>query len=87
MISQKACGLISQAIKKTFPDCGMPLGDTDVDYGTLGASSSKRGVSVLQYSGWIDTERVARSCSLAVSSWGTKISVAKYRNPPLQEPE
>jgi hypothetical protein len=90
MISQKACGLVNQTIEKILPDCGMSLGalgDMDVDSGTLGASSGKRCVSVLQYSGWTDTDRVARSCSLAVSSWGMKVSVENYKNPLLRKLE
>jgi hypothetical protein len=51
IISQKACGLINQTIKKTSIDCGMSLEDMNVGYGTPGVSSGKRGVSGLQYPG------------------------------------
>jgi len=34
VISQKACGLIHQTIKKTFPDSGMSLEDMDVGHDT-----------------------------------------------------
>lgn len=68
MINQKAYELINQTIKKMSTICGMSLEDMDIDHGTPGASRGKREVSVLQYPGWvIDAERVARSCSLAVS--------------------
>ena len=69
MISQKACKLINQTIKKTLTDCGLSLEDMDAGHGTRSASSGKRRVSVLQYPDWTtDTERVTLSCSLAVSS-------------------
>jgi len=55
LISQKTCGLINQTIQKTLLDCGMSLEDMDVGNGTRDASSSKRGVSVLQYPGWAQT--------------------------------
>jgi len=55
VISQKTCGLINQTIQKTLLDCGMSLEDMDVGNGTRGASSGKRGVSVLQYPGWAQT--------------------------------
>ena len=85
MINQKACGLINQTITKTLPDSGMSLEDMDVGHSTRIASSR---VSVMQYPGCaIDTERVTRSCSLAVSSGGTKISVATYKDPFLRKLE
>jgi len=51
VMSQKACGLLNRTIKKTLLDCGMSLEDMDVGHGTRGASTGKRGVSVLQYPG------------------------------------
>ena len=51
MISQKACGLINETIKKISLDCGMSLDDMDAGHGTRSASSGKRGVSVSQYLG------------------------------------
>ena len=51
-ISQRAYGLINQAITKTLVDSGMSLEDMDVNDGTRSASSGKRGVSVVQYHGW-----------------------------------
>ena len=66
-------------------DSGMLLEDMDVGHSTRVASS---GVSVVQYPGWAtDTERVTRTCSLAVSSWKTKISVATYKDPFLRKLE
>ena len=50
-ISQKACELINQAIRKTSLDCGMSLEGMAVGHGTQSASSGKPEVSVLQYSG------------------------------------
>ncbi len=76
MISQRARGLINQAIMKTFAESGMSLEDMDVGHSTWGASS---GVRVVQYPDWTtDTERVTRSYSLAVPSWEMKISVTNY---------
>jgi len=83
MISKKANGLINQTLRKTLPDCGMSLEDMDVGHGTRGAS-----VSMLYYPGWAtDTERVDRSCNLAVSSWGMGISVVNYKNSLLRKLE
>ena len=47
MISQRACELINQTITKTSTDGGMSLEDMDLGHGTRGASSSKRGVSMV----------------------------------------
>ena len=52
LISQKASGFINQTITKTLADSSMSLKDMDVGQGTRGASSGKRGVSVVQYYGW-----------------------------------
>ena len=85
MISQGACGLINQTITTTLSNNGMSLEGMDVGHTTRVASS---GVSVVQYPGWTaDTERVTIFCSLEVSSWGTKISVATYKNPLLRKLE
>ena len=51
VISQKACGLIHQTIKKAFTRCGLSLEDMDVGHGGSGAARD-RGVSVLQYPSW-----------------------------------
>ena len=51
MISQKACGLINQVIKKILPDCGMSLEGMDHGYSTPGPSSGTREVSVLHSPG------------------------------------
>ena len=51
MISQKACGLINQAIKKILPDCDMALESMDVGRSTPAASSGTREVGVLQSPG------------------------------------
>ena len=70
LINQWAYGLINKTITKTLKDCGMSLEHMDVGHSTQGASSGKRGVRVWQYLGWvIYTERVIRSCRLAVPSW------------------
>ena len=69
MISQKACGLINQVIKKILPDRGMPLRSMDAGYSTPSPSSGAREVGVLRSPGLAtDTERVTRSCSSVVSS-------------------
>ena len=81
MISQRACGLVNQTITMTRTNNGMSLEGMDVGHITQVASS---GVSVVQCPGWTtDTERVTISCSLEVSSWGTKISVGTYKTPLL----
>jgi len=83
MISKKATRLINQAFRKTLTDRGTSLEDMGVGHGTRGAS-----VSMLYYPGWAtDTERVDRSCNLAVSSWGMEISVVNYKNPLLRKLE
>ena len=88
MISQRASGLINRTIAKTLTDSGMSLGDMDVGHGTRGASRSNRGVSVVQYHGWVtDTERVARPCSLMASSWEMEISMTNHRNSLLRKLE
>ena len=46
MISQKACGLINQVIKKMLPNCGMSLECMDVGYSTPSASSGTEKVGV-----------------------------------------
>ena len=56
MISQKAYGFVSQAIKRTLQD--WRLGDIqseDGDYGLdpLGASAGEHGVSMPEYPGWM----------------------------------
>ena len=51
VISQKACGLIHQTIKKALADCGLTLEDMHVGDGGPGAARD-RGVSVLQYPIW-----------------------------------
>ena len=85
MISQRACGLINRTITMTLTDSGMSLEGMDVGHSARVASS---GVSVMQYPGRAtDTERVTLSCSLAVSSWGTDISVANYNDPFLRKLE
>ena len=51
VVSQKACGLIHQVIKKALADCELSLEDMDVGHG--GPSPARdRGVSVLQYPDW-----------------------------------
>jgi len=57
VVSQKTCGLINRTIKQSLLDCGLSLEDMDVSHGIRGASSGKRGVSVLQYAGWAQTPR------------------------------
>ena len=52
VISQKACGLINQTIKKTFLDYGMSLDDMDAGHSIRSASSDKTGVSVAV--SWLD---------------------------------
>ena len=50
MISQKACGLINQVIKKALQDRkfgDILLEDVNLGHGTQGTSDSKRAVSVL----------------------------------------
>ena len=51
LISQRACGLIDETIKKVSLDYNMSLDDMDAVHGTRSASNGKRGVSLLQYPG------------------------------------
>ena len=85
MISERARGLINQVVNMALMNRGMSSEGMDVAHSTQVASG---GVSVVQYPDWAtDTERVTRTRSLAISNWGTKISVATYKDPFLRKLE
>ena len=85
-ITERACGLINQMIKKTLTDNGMILEDIDVGQGTLSATIGRRGVSAVQCPVWAThTELVTKSCSLAVSNREVEIPVVNYKDPLLRK--
>ena len=73
VISQKACGLIHQTIKKALAGCGLSLEDMDVGHGGPGATRDR--VSVLEHPTW--AQRLSEWPDHAV--WGCPVGEWKYQ--------